>query len=72
MEKETITTKQNYYINFLYDLLDMLRGTIRCISKDKKLNDLFKQLIDYIALQITLPCGGEIIETCLTIVQKKD
>lgn len=26
MEKETVTTKQNYYINFLYDLLDMLRG----------------------------------------------
>lgn len=69
--EETFTTKQDYDLCFLYDILEMIKGTFSIIESDKQLYRRFMELFNYISTRLELPYEGEITDMYVLVAQKK-
>lgn len=69
-EIKTEVVKQNYEYTFLFDVLEMLRGTCCIIHTDKELSNLFMAIINYLNLQIPV-IDDEIIDFSIAVTVKK-
>lgn len=68
---ETITIKQDYSLFILYDMLEMIRGTLCITYKDATIKRLFNELIDYLCLKMQVPEDCEAIDFYVAITREK-